>query len=60
MRKLLFVWLLMAPMLALAEGGITVMHGVPAMYAKLLDRSHEPGRTPTAPTLRVEIGRAHV
>lgn len=38
---------------ALAEDGITVMHGVPAMYAKLLDWSHEPGRTPTAPTLRV-------
>ena len=38
---------------ALAQGGITVMHGVPAMYAKLLDWSHEPGRTPQAPTLRV-------
>jgi long-chain acyl-CoA synthetase len=38
---------------ALAQGGITVMHGVPAMYAKLLDWSHEPGRIPMAPTLRV-------
>ncbi|WKB54262.1 class I adenylate-forming enzyme family protein [Eleftheria terrae] len=38
---------------ALAVGGITVLHGVPAMYAKLLAWSRQPGHVLRAPALRV-------
>lgn len=38
---------------ALAEGGITVLHGVPAMYARLLEWSRRPGNRLAAPRLRV-------
>lgn len=38
---------------ALAGGGISVMHGAPAMYAKLLSWSRDTGRALSAPRLRV-------
>ncbi|HJV86151.1 MAG TPA: AMP-binding protein [Noviherbaspirillum sp.] len=38
---------------ALAEQGITVMHGAPAMYAKLLEWSEKSGTPLRAPQLRV-------
>lgn len=38
---------------ALAQDGITVMHGVPAMYARLLEWSRRPGHRLLAPSLRV-------
>lgn len=38
---------------ALAEEGITVMHGAPAMYAKLLEWSEREGNAIKAPCLRV-------
>lgn len=38
---------------ALAEEGITVMHGAPAMYAKLLEWSERTGTRLRAPALRV-------
>ena len=38
---------------ALAEDGITVMHGAPAMYAKLLEWSESTGTRLRAPRLRV-------
>jgi acyl-CoA synthetase (AMP-forming)/AMP-acid ligase II len=38
---------------ALAEEGITVMHGAPAMYAKLLEWSESTGTLLRAPRLRV-------
>jgi long-chain acyl-CoA synthetase len=38
---------------ALAEQGITVMHGAPAMYAKLLEWSESTGTPLRAPQLRV-------
>ncbi len=38
---------------ALAEQGITVMHGAPAMYAKLLEWSEKTGTPLRAPRLRV-------
>jgi long-chain acyl-CoA synthetase len=38
---------------ALAEGGITVMHGAPAMYAKLLEWRDSSGMPLHAPALRV-------
>lgn len=38
---------------ALANDGITVMHGAPAMYAKLLEWSESSGTPLRAPTLRV-------
>ncbi|HJV53138.1 MAG TPA: AMP-binding protein [Noviherbaspirillum sp.] len=38
---------------ALADDGITVMHGAPAMYAKLLEWSESTGTPLRAPTLRV-------
>ncbi|GAB3552415.1 AMP-binding protein [Noviherbaspirillum agri] len=38
---------------ALAEEGITVMHGAPAMYAKLLEWSESTGKPIQAPHLRV-------
>ena len=38
---------------ALAEQGITVMHGAPAMYAKLLEWGAASGKPLQAPTLRV-------
>lgn len=38
---------------ALAEDGITVMHGAPAMYAKLLEWSDSTGNPIKAPHLRV-------
>lgn len=38
---------------ALAEDGITVMHGAPAMYARLLEWSDTRGQPLRAPTLRV-------
>lgn len=38
---------------ALAEDGITVMHGAPAMYAKLLEWSERAGNPIRAPHLRV-------
>lgn len=38
---------------ALAEEGITVMHGAPAMYAKLLEWSESTGNPIRAPQLRV-------
>lgn len=38
---------------ALAEDGITVLHGVPAMYAKLLEWGRRPGNRLAAPRLRV-------
>ncbi|MCW7536360.1 AMP-binding protein [Aquabacterium sp. A7-Y] len=39
--------------LALAGDGITVLHGVPAMYAKLLEWGRRPGHRLHAPTLRI-------
>lgn len=41
---------------ALATGGITVLHGVPAMYAKLLEWGARPGNTLAAPSLRIAQG----
>lgn len=38
---------------ALAEGGISVLHGVPAAYAKLLEWGRRPGHRLAAPRLRV-------
>ncbi|AKJ30550.1 long-chain-fatty-acid--CoA ligase [Caldimonas brevitalea] len=38
---------------AFAEGGITVAHGVPAMYAKLLEWGRRPGNSLRAPALRI-------
>jgi long-chain acyl-CoA synthetase len=38
---------------ALEEGGISVMHGAPAMYAKLLEWSESSGTPLRAPALRV-------
>jgi len=38
---------------ALAERGVTVMHGAPAMYAKLLEWSESSGMPLRAPTLRI-------
>lgn len=44
---------------ALAEESITVLHGVPAMYAKLLDWARRGGTTLRAPALRVaQLGGA--
>ncbi|HMX17086.1 MAG TPA: AMP-binding protein, partial [Rhodocyclaceae bacterium] len=41
---------------ALAEDGITILHGVPAMYAKLLEWGRRPGNRLAAPRLRVAQG----
>lgn len=41
---------------ALAEGGVTVLHGVPAMYAKLLEWGRRPGNALRAPNLRIAQG----
>lgn len=38
---------------ALAEDGITVMHGAPAMYTRLIEWSQDSGTTLSAPHLRV-------
>lgn len=38
---------------ALAEDGITILHGVPAMYAKLLEWGRRPGNRLSAPRLRL-------
>lgn len=44
---------------ALAEEGITVLHGVPAMYAKLLDWARQSGTRLAAPHLRIaQLGGA--
>lgn len=44
---------------ALAEEGVTVLHGVPAMYAKLLDWARRSGTPLHAPALRVaQLGGA--
>lgn len=44
---------------ALAEEGVTVLHGVPAMYAKLLDWARRSGTALRAPALRVaQLGGA--
>ena len=38
---------------ALRDDGLTVLHGVPAMYARLLDWARQTGTTLSAPALRV-------
>lgn len=44
---------------ALAEEGVTVLHGVPAMYARLLDWARQGGHRLTAPRLRIaQLGGA--
>jgi long-chain acyl-CoA synthetase len=37
----------------LAAGGVTILHGVPAMYAKLLEWGRRPGNRLQAPGLRI-------
>jgi len=41
---------------ALETGGVTILHGVPAMYAKLLEWGRRPGNRLRAPTLRIAQG----
>ena len=41
---------------ALDSGGVTILHGVPAMYAKLLEWGRRPGHRLRAPTLRLAQG----
>jgi acyl-CoA synthetase (AMP-forming)/AMP-acid ligase II len=41
---------------ALDTGGVTILHGVPAMYAKLLEWGRRPGNRLTAPKLRIAQG----
>lgn len=41
---------------ALETGGVTILHGVPAMYAKLLEWGRRPGHRLRAPTLRLAQG----
>ena len=41
---------------ALESGGVTILHGVPAMYAKLLEWGRRPGHRLRAPTLRIAQG----
>jgi acyl-CoA synthetase (AMP-forming)/AMP-acid ligase II len=38
---------------SLANGGVTILHGVPAMYAKLLEWGRRPGHRLQAPALRI-------
>jgi long-chain acyl-CoA synthetase len=41
---------------ALETGGVTILHGVPAMYAKLLEWGRRPGHRLRAPSLRIAQG----
>jgi len=41
---------------ALETGGVTILHGVPAMYAKLLEWGRRPGHVLRAPSLRIAQG----
>lgn len=41
---------------ALDTGGVTILHGVPAMYAKLLEWGRRPGHRLRAPALRIAQG----
>jgi len=41
---------------ALETGGVTILHGVPAMYAKLLEWGRRPGSRLRAPALRIAQG----
>jgi acyl-CoA synthetase (AMP-forming)/AMP-acid ligase II len=41
---------------ALDKSGVTILHGVPAMYAKLLEWGRRPGHCLRAPTLRIAQG----
>ncbi|MCX7155878.1 MAG: AMP-binding protein [Rhodocyclales bacterium] len=41
---------------ALDTGGVTILHGVPAMYAKLLEWGRRPGHRLRAPSLRIAQG----
>lgn len=40
----------------LDSGGVTILHGVPAMYAKLLEWGRRPGHRLRAPALRIAQG----